>query len=235
MASPAPNMLIEHPALAVILEDLRICLVKMLAQDKPAQVKVSFAEDRAHAIFSRVSEIDNCLRSLRIAITGLQAEATSQSPNVEQYRYHTENYLLRLTGIYDRACRFAGVAIGMTDQQVDKQSGNSDVLRNLKCSGAWGGAVERLCELKAMLAPHWGNRNVLAHEGQFSSMEIGLFVTISQVKLESVSLGELHTLMTEHFGDGALDFGQLALRLEDLLYRLIEDLAPAIAQSSEVQ
>lgn len=230
-------MLIEHPALAVILEDLRSCLAKMLApaKGKPAHVKVSSAENRAHAIFARVSEIDNCLRSLRIAIAGLQAEATSQSPNVEQYCYHTENYLLRLTGVYDRACRFAGVAIGMTAPQVDRLSGNSDVLKNLKCSGAWSGAVGRLCELKAMLAPHWGNRNVVAHEGQFSSREIGLFVAISQVKLKSVSLGELHTLMTEHFRDGALDFGQLVIQTEGLLYRLIEDLAPAIAPSSEVQ
>jgi len=229
-------MLIEHPALTAIGEDLRTCLVKMLAHAKgrPAQVKVSSAEHRAHAIFSRVSEIDNCLRSLRIAIAGLQAEATSHSPNVEQYRYHAENYLLRLTGIYDRACRFSGVAIGMTSLQVDRQFGNSDVLRNLNSSGARS-AVERLGELKALLEPHWGNRNVVAHAGEFSSREIGLFVTVSQVKLESVSPDELHKLMAEHFRDGALDFGLLALQAEGLLYRLIEDLAPAIASSTEEQ
>lgn len=229
-------MLIEHPALAAIGEDLRICLVKMLAQAKgqPAQIEVSSAEHRAHAIFSRVAEIDNSLRSLRIAIGGLQAEATSHSPDVEQYRYHVESYLLRLTGIYDRACRFAGVTIGMTPHEVDRQSGNSDVLRNLKSSGAQS-TVKRLAELKALLEPHWDNRNVVAHAGEFSSREIGLFVTVSQVKLESVSSDELHNLMAEHFRDGALDFGLLVLQAEGLLYSLIEDLAPVIASSSEVQ
>ena len=229
-------MLIEHPALAAIGEDLRTCLVKMLAHAKgrPAQVDVSSTEHRAHAIFSRVAEMDNCLRSLRIAVAGLQAEATSHSPNVEQYRYHAENYLLRLTGIYDRACRFAGVAIGMTSQQVDRQSGNSDVLRTLKSSGARS-TIERLGELKALLERHWDNRNVVAHAGEFSSREIGLFVTVSQVKLDSVSPDELRNLMAEHFRDGALDFGLLALQTEGLLCRLIDDLAPAIASSSEVQ
>lgn len=229
-------MLIEHPALTANSEDLRTCLVKLLAHAKggPVQVEVSSAEHRAHAIFSRVAEIDNCLRSLRIAIVGLQAEATSPSPNVEQYRYHAENYLLRLTGIYDRACRFAGVAIGMTSQQVDRQSGNSDVLKTLTGFGVQN-AAETLAKLKALLEPHWDNRNVVAHAGEYSSREIGLFVTIAQVKLESVSPDELHKLMAEHFRDGALDFGLLALQAEGLLYRLIENLANAIASSSETQ
>lgn len=229
-------MLIEHPALAAIGAELRAYLAKMLAHamGKPAQVQVSSAEHRAHAIFLRVSEIDNCLRSLQIAIAGLQAEATSHSPNIEQYRYHAENYLLRLTGIYDRACRFAGVAIGMTSDQVDRPAGNSDVLRNLKSSGGQG-TVERLGELKALLKPHWGNRNVIAHAGEFSSREIGLFVAVSQVKLESVSPSVLHNLMVEHFRDGAGDFGLLASQAERLLYHLIEDLAPVIASSSEMK
>ncbi len=228
-------MLIEHPALAAITEDLRTCLVKMLAHAKgrPPQVQVSSAEHRAYAIFSRVSEIDNCLRSLRIAIAGLQAEATSDSPNVEQYRYHVENYLLRLTGIYDRACRFVGVAVGMTSQEVDRQSGNSDVLRNLKGSDARS-TIEILVELKTLLEPYWRNRNVVAHAEEFSSREIGLFVTISQVELESVSPDELHNLMAEHFRDGALDYGLLALQAEGLLCRLIEDLAPTIASLPDV-
>lgn len=226
-------MLIEHPALTAINEDLRSCLLKLLAHAKggPAQVEVSPAEHRAHAIFSRVAEVDNCLRSLRIAIAGLQAEATSESPSVEQYRYHVENYLLRLTGIYDRACRFAGIATGMPSEQVDQQSGNSKVLSRLKRSGAQK-PLETLRELKALLEPHWDNRNMVAHAVEYSSREIGLFVTVTQVKLESVSQDDLHKLMTEHFRDGAFDFGLLVLQADGLLYRLIEELANAIISSS---
>ncbi|NJN35866.1 MAG: hypothetical protein HC794_00990 [Nitrospiraceae bacterium] len=209
---------------------MRTCLVRLLAESQggPVSVQVSPAEHRAHAIFSRVAELDNCLRSLRIAVAGLQAEATSTSPIVEQYRYQVENYLLRLTGLFDRACRFGGVAIGMSSSQVDKQAGNSAVLKKLKSSGAVS-AVERLDELRALLEPHWDNRNVVAHAGEFSSRELGLFVSVAQVKLESVSLEDLRTLMAAHFRDGALDFGLLALQAEGLLYRLIVDLAPRIA------
>lgn len=225
-------MLIEHPSLAQIGEELRSCLVKMLseARGKPARVEVTSAEHRAHALFSRVAEVDNCLRSLRIAVAGIQAEATSLAPDVEQYRYHVENYLLRLTGLYDRACRLAGTAIGMTSTQVDRQSGNSDVLRALKRLGAQS-SLGTLGELKVLLEPHWDSRNVVAHAGEFSSREIGLFVAVSQVQLESVDSDDLQKLMTAHFRDGALDFGVLALQAEGLLYRLIDDLAPTFSNS----
>jgi hypothetical protein len=131
-------MLIEHPALAEIREDLRTSLLKLLAQAKgqPTKVEVSAAELRAHGIFSRVAELDNCLRSLRHAVAGLNSEATSASPNTDQYRYHTENYLLRLTGLYDRACRLAGIAIGMSPQEVDRGR------RSDRSCGAPGSVIE---------------------------------------------------------------------------------------------
>jgi hypothetical protein len=226
-------MLIEHPSLVGLSGDLRSCLVKMLspAKGKSEEVQVSPAEHRAHSIFSRVAEVDNCLRSLRIAVAGLQAEAKSASPDVEQYRYHVENYLLRLTGLYDRACRLAGVAIGMTSAQVDRQRGNSEVLGALKRLKAQR-PLETLAELKALLEPHWDTRNVVAHAGEFSSRQIGLFVAVSQMQLASVDSDGLHKLMTAHFQDGALDFGVLALRAEGLLYCLIESLTPSFGASS---
>jgi hypothetical protein len=229
-------MLISHPVLAKIGEDLRTCLLKLLVhpQIDPAQVGLTPAESRAHAIYSRVAEIDNCLRSLRIAIGGLQAEAASNSPNIEQYRYHAENYLLRLTGIYDRACRFVGVTIGMTSREIDKQSGNRDVQERLRKIGA-NNVVHRLCELKALLEPHWENRNVAAHAGEISSQQIELFSAVSQLKLESVNPEKLHKLMVEHFRDGAFDFGVLALQCECLVYSLIEDLACEIASFPKPQ
>ena len=193
---------------------------------------MSPAEHRALAVFLRVAELDNCLRTLRIAIAAIQAESTSMSPNVEQYRYQVENYLLRLTGIYDRACRFAGVAIGMPSAQVDRHAANADVLKCLKSSGVQG-AVERLRELKALLKPYWDNRNMVAHSGEFSSRELVLFVTVTRLNLETVSLEDLNKLMVSHFRDGAIDFNLLALQAEDLLYRLIEVMAPNITAPLE--
>jgi hypothetical protein len=222
-------MLIEHPVLLVLSKDLRTYLLKLLTQatGSNVQIEVSPAEVRAHSIYSRVAELDNCLRSLRMAIAGLQIEATSSAPDIEQYRYHTENYLLRLTGIYDRACRFVGIAIGMSSQQVDQQSGNSHVKKQLQAIGA-NCVTAVLAELKSLLEPHWDSRNLVAHAGEFSSRELGLFSTVSQVKSEFANPEELHSLMTHHFRDGALDFGLLALQVEGLLYRLIEELAPRV-------
>jgi hypothetical protein len=208
----------------------------MLGQAKlePAKIEVTGTEHRAHAIFSRVNEIDNCLRSLRIAITGLQAEANSSKPDVEEYRYHAENYLLRLTGLYDRACRFAGAAINMTADQVDRQSGNAQVLKSLKSSGQQK-AVALLHELKTLLEPHWDNRNIVAHAGEYSSRQICLFAIAPQIKLDSVNPNELNELMNSHFKDSALDFGVMTLQAEGLLYSLIETLASAISCATEKQ
>lgn len=219
-------MLTEHPALLTIFEDLRTYLMKLLANRKEghSNVEVTTAEHRAHAIFLRVVEIDNCLRSLRLAIVGLQAEAKSSAPNVEQYRYHVENYLFRLIGIYDRACRFSGTVIGMTALQVDKQSGNSQVTTNLKHLGL-SGANDSLAKLKALLKPYSDNRNIVAHAGEYTSRQIALFSAVADIKLESIDPDELLLLMNEHFQDEAIDFGLLTLQIESLLHQLIETLA----------
>lgn len=108
-------MLIDHPALSPLSPHMRTYAIQGLRelQAVGSVFVASGIEIYAAAVYERVGELDNCLESMRIAISEIVGLAKSATPMSKSYRYHHENYLLRVTGLLDRAYRLVSIALGL--------------------------------------------------------------------------------------------------------------------------
>ena len=221
-------MLIDHPALSPLSPHMRTYVIKGL-QELQAVGSVFVAsriEIYAAAVYERVGELDNCLESMRIAISEIAGLAKSATPTSKSYRYHYENYLLRVTGLLDRALRLVGIALGMPTATVDSLHGNARVTEAVK--HAHPEVHKALLALHTLVAEKKNVRNEVAHSSAFSSRELGLYSAVEHLEYKGVNKADVQPLMASHFSTEASLLGILTVQAEASLFSLVGKLEPII-------
>ncbi|WP_163912227.1 hypothetical protein [Pseudomonas frederiksbergensis] len=121
--------LIDHPRLIVLLSHMHsYCergLTNFVAGKK--DFPVSAIETYATEVFNRVAEIDTALISLRLAWRFVTDLGSELQPSPEIYRYHYENFVLRVIGLVDRAHRLVGASLLLPSKRYDGIGGNAFV------------------------------------------------------------------------------------------------------------
>ena len=184
-------------------------------------------------VFERVSELDNSINSVRLAMSLLMNLTHSHENAAETYRYHYENLIFRLTGIDDRAHRLVGAAIGMPPRDLEKNGGNKRVVERIQASEP--DVYQRLAEISRLVQAHKSVRNKVAHAEAFSNREIGLFLAISSLKLDTGDMGDVHSLMDAYFSREACGFAPLIAGLVEAIEALIAELKPIFERVASVQ
>lgn len=185
----------------------------------------------AQAVWERVGEVDNCLESMRIAISEISTIASASPASAPKlYRYHYENFLLRLSGIVDRAYRVVGAVIEVPAKQLNTAGTNLVVRKavekkNLSIHASLLSLDKLLSEKKAM-------RNEVAHAAAYSSRELGLFTAAEHLKHSPLDQSQIQVLMKAHFTTEVGWLGVLTAQAEASVYCLIEELSPLILARS---
>jgi len=221
-------MLIDHPSLKPLARHMQAYTTKGLRELQAGGSKFAASESEiyAAAVYERVGELDNCLDSMRIAISEIVSLAKSPTPTSKPYRYHFENYLLRTTGLLDRAFRLVGITLGMPKSQIDNLQGNTRVRNVVKDS--YPEIHRELLDFQVLMVERKDARNDVAHSTAFSSRELGLFTAVEHLKYEGVDQAEVESLMSRYFSTEASLLGLLTIQAEARLFQLIGQLESVI-------
>lgn len=188
--------------------------------------QVSAIETYATGVFSRVDELDTALVSLRLACRFVTELGSEPSPSPAIYRYHYENFVLRVIGLVDRAHRLVGASLLLPSEKYEAMRGNSFVQKATKTKhpklfsalGAVANAVNS----------YRGPRNELIHSSAYSSRELGIFVGIEQFNVDTGSL-DLNELKREYSSAGAAEIERTIRQLMATLTALLDELGPAFS------
>lgn len=226
------QLLVEHPALLPLQSHFRAYLQKGLGKLTRAQpnFKASTLEIYAESVFQRVSELDNLIRSLRLALNFI-LELTDKTQDAEGvYIYHYENFLIRLSGAVDRAHLLVGTSLSLPSSKLEKIGANEFVLKQIATN--YPQIHSALKNIKKIELPHKSTRNEIAHSKAFSTRELGLFSAISTLKLEIIEVDTLEELMSSYFSSGGAELSALLHECITKMHELITELAPIYAHTN---
>ncbi|WP_458717966.1 Cthe_2314 family HEPN domain-containing protein [Pseudomonas gregormendelii] len=224
--------LIDHPSLVVLFPHMQSYCTKGLT--KHIEGKDSFTassiEIYANGVFTRVDELDTALVSLRLAcrfVTELRSEPT---PSTAIYRYHYENFVLRVIGLVDRAHRLVGASLLLPSEKYEAMGGNTFVQKATKTKhpelySALGAVAEAVNSYR-------GPRNELIHSSAYSSPELGVFIGIEQFSVDTGSV-DLNELKRDYSSAGAAEIEETIGRLVAALTTLLDELGPAFSTAHE--
>lgn len=180
--------LIDHSGLKVLLPYLKSYAQKGLTEmrSQKKSFTASVVEIYAAGVCERVSELDNALAALRLTLGFVMDLGSQSSPSPDIYRYHYENFVLRVIGFVDRAHRLVGASLLMDKAKFETIGGNAHVQRQVRADHpdlhAALQAVEQAVE------SYRGPRNELIHSSAFTSRELGLFQSVRQFGLDTEGL-----------------------------------------------
>lgn len=221
----------DHPGLQVLLPHYNSYALKGLAAFRSGERRfhASAVDIYAAGVFERVSELDNALAALRLT-AGFVRELDSQpGPSPDIYRYHYENFVLRVIGFVDRAHRLVGAALLLNRKQFEGPAGNQYVQRQVQLQDD-----ELLSALQAVaqaVESYKGPRNELVHAAAFSTPELGLFLSVQQIGLDTGGI-DVDELARQHFAQGSEEIALTIARLEALLTTLLDVLAPRFSTAA---
>lgn len=206
------------------MQPLQSCLLKKLDRTIEREASISPIELHSFEIYARVTEIENNFQSLQIALEAIKAISHSPTPSIDQYRYHAENIHLRLTGIYDRACRLTGICIGMEATIVDCPTGNREVSKRLRHHNMHSTQTV-LSDVKSLTEPFRKMRNRIAHESELSSDWMRVFTALPQINTKEIGV-LAHSLLVDHIKNEIGIYDQLFRDLVNSINQLIKELSP---------
>lgn len=187
---------------------------------------VSTIETYASGVFARVDELDTALVSLRLACRFVTELGSEPTPSPAIYRYHYENFVLRVIGLVDRAHRLVGASLLLPIERYEAMRGNTFVQKATKTKhpelySALGAVAEAVNSYR-------GPRNELIHSSAYSSRELGIFMGIEQFSVDTDSL-DLNELKRDYSATGAAEIEETIGRLVATLTALLNKLGPAFS------
>ncbi len=222
---PPRRLFSDHQIFVSLLPHIKAYALKSLHEYKTGQngkFSATALEQYSAQVLERVNALDSCISSLRLALSFINDLDRAHSSVIELYRYHHENFLLRLTGVVDRAHRLVGASLRMDTNDLEKVGSNKLVERAVSTDHP---DVHRaLKKLADAVAAHKKDRNMVAHSAAYSTRELGLFTAITTMNLglEGIDLDEL---MEHYFSKGAVSMvaliGDMVLGIEELLDTLV--------------
>jgi len=128
--------LIQHRSLRVLMPYLRDYLRNGLAQLRSEGKAFRSSPEGIYAagVVGRVSELDNSLTALRLSSRFVNELADQPTRDLNVYRYHYENFLLRVIGFDDRAHRLVGAALLMNKSKFEGTGGNKFVQKQVEAN-----------------------------------------------------------------------------------------------------
>ena len=224
--------LIDHPGLQVLMPHLQTYLLKGLTELRSGGETFSgtAVEIYAAGVADRVSELDNALSALRLTMGFVMELGSQPSPDPDVYRYHFENFVLRVIGFVDRAHRLVGSSLLMKNAEFENIRGNRVVQDRVKTSHPDIHAA--LQSVTEAVESYRGPRNELIHAAAFTSRELGLFQSIRQFGVDTGGL-DMDALARHHFSEGGTEIALTIARLVEALTTLLDSLAPLFANAAE--
>ncbi len=223
--------LIDHPGLQVLLPYLRSYVQKGLAEVRSEKktFTASAVDIYAAGVCERVSELDNALAALRLTLNFVMDLGSEPSPSPDIYRYHYENFVLRVIGFVDRAHRLVGAALLMDKRKFEAIAGNAHVQKQLKPDHP--DILQALEGVSQAVESYRGPRNELIHSSAFSNRELGLFMSIRQLGLETEDI-DVDELARQHFSEGSKEIALTLASMVQALTVLLATLAPLFATAA---
>jgi len=221
---------IEHNSLKVLSPHLREFVQKGFGVMKLGGKKFTACEVEIYAanIFEKAGELDNCIKFLRLAIAFI-LDIKVETPNVaDVYRYHYENFVLRLTGIVDRAHLLVGASLCLNPADFERSGGNKFVSKKVVNDHP---IIHKCLENIVFVASDYKlTRNKIAHSSEFSSRELGLFNAIEFLNIEVEEEVGVHDLMNDYFSDGGAELAVLVDKATNNVHELLTALNPIYEQ-----
>jgi len=171
----------------------------------------------------RVSELDNALVALRLTLDFVIKLSAQPSPDPDIYRYHYENFVLRVIGFVDRANRLVGSALLMDKAKLESTRGNSLVQQQVKTN--YPHIHDALQSVTQAVESYREPRNELIHNTAFTSRELGLFQSIHQFGMDTEGIN-VDELAKEYFSGRGMEITQTIARLVEALTNLLNALHP---------
>jgi hypothetical protein len=229
--------LIDHPGLKVLLPFFRSYLQKGLAEigSENKTFPASAAEFYAASVLDRVSELDNALGALRITMNFVTDLGREPKPDPQIYRYHYENFVLRVIGFVDRAHRLVGASFLMPRKNVEGSRGNLYVRQKVESEHAQ--VHFALLAVSEAVDSYKGPRNELIHSTAFTSRELGLLTSVKHFDIDTNGM-DIDELARHHFSKGGIEIALTIAQLVKTLKALLEELAPyfeSIHQHVQIQ
>lgn len=217
--------LINHPALQVLMPYLHSYTLKGLTEIQPGGQKVtaSAVEIYTMGVVERVSELDTALAALRMALDFVMALGSQQKPDPEVYRYHYENFVLRVIGFVDRAHRLVGSTLLLDKAKFEGIRGNSYVQNQVR--SVHPDVHAALQRISQVVENYRGPRNELIHSTAFSSRELGLFMYVRLFDMDTGGI-DVDELARAHFSRGSEEITLAIAGLVEALTDLLCILAP---------
>lgn len=224
---PPRPLFSDHQIFASLLPHMNAYALKGLHEYKTRQNAGKFSatalEQYSAQVLERVDALDSSISSLRLALKSVEDLDRAHSSVVELYRYHHENFLLRLTGVVDRAHRLVGASLMMDTKKLEKVGSNKLVERAVITD--YPDVHRALKKLADAVAAHKNDRNMVAHSAAYSTRELGLFTAITTMNLGLDGL-DLDEVMEHYFSNGAVSMaeliGKMVLGIEELLDTLAQ-------------
>ena len=224
--------LIDHPGLQVLMPHLQTYLLKGLTELRSGGVMFSgtAAEIYAAGVADRVSELDNALSALRLTMDFVMDLGNQPSPDPDVFRYHYENFVLRVIGFVDRAHRLVGSALLMDKAKFESIGGNRFVQEQVRTNHPDIHAA--LQSVTQAVESYRGPRNELIHAAAFTSRELGLFQSIRQFGVDTDGI-DVEELARRHFSEGSREIALTIAHLVEALTTLLDSLAPLFTIAAE--
>ncbi|WP_374491073.1 Cthe_2314 family HEPN domain-containing protein [Zoogloea sp.] len=223
-------MFIDHPVLKPLSPHLRTYAAKGLHEARVGgkSFRATALELYAANVFERVGELDSCVQSMRLAMFCILDLAKTPEAETNVYRYHYENFILRLAGVVDRAHRLVGVSMRLKPKTFEKLGGNAVVAKHLRPNHPV--ILDRLGRIEAVASKKKGLRNDIAHSKAFSSRELGLFSAIELLEYTGVEAVEVKSLMGHYFTGGGSELAALIAESVTAVEQLLETLGPVFEE-----
>lgn len=217
--------LIDHPGLKVLLPFFTSYLQKGLSVigTENKTFHASAVEKYAASVYERVSELDNALASLRLTLNFVMDLGRERTPDPEIYRYHYENFVLRVIGFVDRAHRLVGATFLLPMKRVEGSRGNVFVRQQVESEHAQVHLA--LLAVSEAVDSYKDPRNELTHSTAFSSSELGLFTSVKHFGIDTNGI-DIDELARNHFSEGGIEIALTIAQLVKTLKALLEELAP---------
>lgn len=180
-------------------------------------------ETYAVEVLTRVGELDNCIDSMRLAMYYMLDLVNTPKVESNYYRYHYENFILRLAGLVDRSYCLVGAAIKMEATTFEKIGGRKAVENKLRHEHAI--ILANLKHIEEMANRTTAIRNDIAHNRAFSCRELGLITA-----LQSQELIDKEVLNENAFIAGfySINSSELALIISELVAAIEQLIASTV-------
>lgn len=226
------NVLINHQSLIVLSPYMQSFCKKGLQAITSGQQGSVFSKLEIYvaSIWDRISELDNSLSGLRMALRLVEEVGAQCSPKPEVYRYHYENFVLRVIGCFDRAYRLVGSALLIDKKRLEGNGGNSVVKKYVQVNHA--DIYAALEEVGRGVEKYREPRNELIHNSAYLSRELMLIQNAKLLRMDAKGL-DVDFVAREYFLDMSKEMEQTIDDLFNALNNLIDVLAPIFFEHAE--